>query len=306
VGLFALKISRIDPRFRAIRLAICALVHFAQTYPNTSASVTNVDDEQDECAERSEIVLPLLRVLLQETLKHQLDWLGKSQEMDKSEEFHPVEIWTFLENDQFWDGGYNVEDEIAREVTNGDLLEVLMSSGLLDKVQSNLEDLEDIDDHLNILHSYILFLCFLVIIHIWEDQYEWRDNHIVNDKQGDPEIPHMAESALCIDEVPLQSVFVLADLVILIDVFIDIVNHHLLKVGLSHLLQSCLETELIVVTSSFRPEILDSLLLLILGHFGPFFLWATMFLAGIVSSAEAHQFSKATFLAILVLFLAAS
>jgi len=272
--------------------------------------MTNVDDEQDKSAERSEIVLPLFRVFLQETLKHELDWLSKSQEMHKSEEFHPVESWTFLENDQFWDGGYNVEHEIACEVTNGDLLEVLMSSGLLDEIQSNLEDLEDIDDHLNIHHSsifvWLIWVLFInLIIHIWEHQYEWRHNHIINDEQGDPEIPHIAECALCIDEVPLQSVFVLTDLVILIDVFIDIVNHHFFKIGFSHFLQSCLETKLIVVTSSFCPKILDSLLLLFIGHFRPFFLWATMFLAGIVPTAKADEFSKAAFLAILVLFLAA-
>jgi hypothetical protein len=251
---------------------------------------------------------------LQETLEHELDRLGKSQEMHKSEEFHPVEFGTFLEDDQFWDGGHNVEDEIACEVTNGDLLEVLVSSGLLDEIQSDLEHLEDIDDHLYIHHGRISewltifgarFIRSLEI-HIWEHQYEWRDNHIINDEQGDPEIPHIAECALCIDEVPLQPVFVLADLVILIDVFIDIVDHHLLKVGFSHFLQSCLETKLIIVTSSFCPEILDPLLPLILGHFRPFFLWAAMFLAGVVPTAKADQFSKAAFLAILVLFLAAS
>jgi hypothetical protein len=276
--------------------------------------MTNVDDEQDQSAERSEIVLPLLRVLLQEALKHKLDWLGESQEMHKSEEFQPVEGETLPENHQFWDGGYNVEQEIAREVTNGDRLEVLVSSGLLDEIQSDLEHLEDIDDHLYIHHGRISewltifgarFIRSLEI-HIWEHQYEWRDNHIINDEQGDPEIPHIAECALCIDEVPLQSVFVLADLVILVDVFIDIVNHHLFKVGFSHFLQSCLETKLIIVTSSFCPQILDSLLLLIVGHFRPFLLWSAMLLAAVVPTAKADQFSKAAFLATLLLFLAAA
>jgi hypothetical protein len=274
--------------------------------------MTNVDDEQDQSAERSEIVLPLLRVLLQETLEHKLDWLGESQEMYKSEQFQPVEGETLPENHQFWDGGYNVEQEIAREVTDGDRLEVLVSSGLLDEIQSDLEDLEDIDDHLNIHHSLIFEFCYIfsiiscLIIDIWEHQYEWRHDHVVNDEQGDPEIPHIAECALCIDEVPLQSVFVLADLVILVDVFIDIVNHHLFKVGFSHFLQSCLETQLIIVTSSFCPQILDSLLLLIVGHFRPFLLWSAMLLAAVVPTAKADQFSKAAFLATLLLFLAAA
>lgn len=207
--------------------------------------MTDIDDEQDEGAERCEIVLPLLRVLLKEALKHELNRLGESQEMDKSEKFHPVELWALFEDDQLWDSCDNIKDEIAGEVTNGDLLKILVSSGLLNEIQSNLNNLEDINDHLDVHHGSILnrityriplIVQFLLIIDSWEDQYEWRDNHIINDKQSDPEIPHIAECALSVDEVPLQSVFVLTDLVILVHIFIDIVYHHLLKVGFSHFL----------------------------------------------------------------------
>ena len=114
-----------------------------------------------------------------------------------------------------------------------------MSSGLFNEIQSNLKNLEDINDHLNVHHGSILnngAILFLRLVYIFEDQYEWRDNHIINDKQSDPEIPHIAECALSVDEVPFQPVFVLADLVILVYIFIDIVYHHLLKVGFSHFL----------------------------------------------------------------------
>lgn len=243
MGFFVLEVIFIDPRFGAVRILTSAFLHFTQPYPNASACVTNIDDEQDESAERREIVLPLLGVLLQEALKHKLNWLGESQEMDEPEKFQPVEVWTLLEDDQFWDGGYNIKDEIAGEVTNCDLLEILVCSGLLDEIQGDLEHLEDIDDHLNIHHGSIFVfkgdpfvIGTFLIIDIWEHQYEWRHNHVIDDEQGDPEVPHIAECALCIDEVPLQSVFVLADLVVLIDIFINIVDHHFFKVGFSHFL----------------------------------------------------------------------
>lgn len=50
---------------------------------------------------------------------------------------------------------------------------------------------------------------------------------------------------------------------------LDVVDHHFSQVLVSHLLQSCLEANLIAETLRSTPKVLDSSLLLILGHAVP-------------------------------------
>ena len=52
--------------------------------------MTDINDYENEASETTEIVLSLLRVLLEGTVKKGLQWLGQSIEMDKSEDLEAI------------------------------------------------------------------------------------------------------------------------------------------------------------------------------------------------------------------------
>lgn len=113
----------------------------------------------------------------------------------------------------------------------------------------------------------ILLLHFIpVLVDILEHKDEWSHKHAVDSKDGDEEVPYLAEGPLRVDQVPLKLWLILIDRAVLIGILVDVVDHHFLQVRLCHLLETGLESKLIVVTSSLLPQLLHSLVLLLLGH----------------------------------------
>ena len=52
--------------------------------PSTGHDVRGVNDVEDKSSKTGQIVLSLLRVLLEDAMKCDVQWLGKSWNMDKS------------------------------------------------------------------------------------------------------------------------------------------------------------------------------------------------------------------------------
>lgn len=177
--------------------------------------------------------MPLFGVFLQKTSKEQLDWLRKPEEVHESETLKPVVIWTLLESYKFRQGSNYIENKQAGQIADSNLLEVLVCTGLLDKVQANFDQKEDINNSLNVHHGVILLLAFrlaIIIIHCGEYQDKWCNNQIIDDEKSDPEIPNFAECTFRINEIPLKLGLIFANLVILIDILVNIVDHHFLQV----------------------------------------------------------------------------
>jgi hypothetical protein len=125
-----------------------------------------------------------------------------------------------------------------------------MHSGFLDKVEYNFDKVDDVDGKFNIFEIFLIRLdCFALVWILWEtshvnirkDNNEGSYEEIVYSDKGYKEVPDLAESAFCIDQVPLYLGLGVDNLVFFIGIFIDVVNHHFLKITLSHFLQSGLE-----------------------------------------------------------------
>ena len=84
--------------------------------------MTDVDDVEDECAEAGQVVLPLLRVLLQQYREQQLQWLRDAEEVDDPEAFQEVEgeVLAAIDVQQAWYGGHDIEDEVGLDVVVAD------------------------------------------------------------------------------------------------------------------------------------------------------------------------------------------
>ena len=222
--------------------------------------------------------MSLLRVLLKNASEKELQWLDKSHEVNKSEHLKVVEFESLSEENKVWNGSNHIKEEVTGKVVYRDCLNFLKSSGSFDKVEDNLEKVNDIDGSLDVLESFLAVIggfvvsrsrWELVLIDIWEDDDEWSDKHAVDGKDGDQEVPDLAECSLGIDEIPLELWLILIDGAILVGVLVDIVDHHLFQVGLCHLLETSLEPQLIVVTSCLLPKLFNSLFLLLSGHVVP-------------------------------------
>jgi hypothetical protein len=98
------------------------------------------------------------------------------------------------------------------------------------------------------------------LINLLKNHDEWSHNQVVNSQNSNQEVPSLTEVSLSIYEVPLDFLLVVNDLVVVVFVILNVVNHHFSQVLLCHLLETGLESELIIVTSGFGPEIVDSLL----------------------------------------------
>jgi hypothetical protein len=130
----------------------------------------------------------------------------------------------------------------------------------------------------------------------------WGNEQGVDGHHGDQEVPNFAECPFCIDEIPFELWLGVDDLVLLISVFVDIVDHHFLEVRLGHFLKTSLESTLVVVTSGFAPPLLDSFLLLLWSHVFPLFLGVikTHFRLAFVTKAAQDIGHDATVVVILV------
>ena len=200
----------------------------------------DIDDTKNQCAETGQIVLSLLGVLLQDATKDDLQWLGESHEVDESEHLEPVELESLVEEDELWDGANNVKEEIAGEVVHGDGLDLLQGSGPLHEVEDDLEQVDNVDGPLNVLQSFLPLVVrvsvpllghwVLVLIDIWEDDYERCNEHAVYGQNGNHKVPRFAEGSLCVDKIPLELWSILIDSAILVSIFINVVDHHLFQI----------------------------------------------------------------------------
>ena len=107
------------------------------------------------------------------------------------------------------------------------------------------------------------------LVDAWEYKQEWCDEKSVHGEQRNDEVPDLAECSLGIYEIPFELGDTVDDLVLLVSIFVDIINHHFLEVGLSHLLKTGLESKLVGVTSCFVPKLSLAFVLLAVGHFVP-------------------------------------
>jgi hypothetical protein len=67
--------------------------------------------------------------------------------MDKSENFEAV-IFSGLIHEELWNGGDDIENEVPSQVILANVDEILMSSGLFDEVEQDLDKLDNVDGNL--------------------------------------------------------------------------------------------------------------------------------------------------------------
>jgi hypothetical protein len=183
--------------------------------------------------------------------------------MNESEYLQEIILETLIEENQFWDGTDHVKEEITGKVVYRNSLYLLESSCSLDKVQDDLENVNDINGPLDVLKCLLarvqriskVLVCewIFILVDIWEDNHKWSHEHAINSQNCDQEVPNLAEGPLCVDQVPFELWLILVDGAVLVSIFIDIIDHHLLQVRFSHLLKPCLEPQFVVVTSCFHP-----------------------------------------------------
>ena len=228
-----------------LRVIKLAWISATEVEPDASHNMGNIDNDQNEGAEASKVILSLLGVLLEDASQKELEWLGKSHEVDQSEELQPEEV-EGLVVDQIGNGGNHIKDEEAGEVVDSNGLDLLECSGPLHEVEHDLKQVDDVDGVLDLLQgplaaivrvSFVYFFNWVpVLVDIWEHNDEWSSKHGVNDQEGDEEVPHLAESPLGVDKVPLELWLVLIDRAVLIGILVDVIDHHFLKIRLSHFL----------------------------------------------------------------------
>ena len=84
--------------------------------------MADVDDVQDEGAEARQVILPLLRVLLQQYREQQLQWLRDAEEVNDSETFEEVEgeVLAAVDVQEARNSGHDIEDEVSLDVVVAD------------------------------------------------------------------------------------------------------------------------------------------------------------------------------------------
>lgn len=80
-------------------------------------------------------------------MKEELQWLGQSVEMDKSEDLKAVVFSGFI-HEKLWDSGDNIKNEVSCQVILADVDKILMSSGFLNEVKQDLNQLDNVDSNL--------------------------------------------------------------------------------------------------------------------------------------------------------------
>jgi hypothetical protein len=109
--------------------------------------MTDINNNENEAREATEIVLSLLRVLLEGTVKEELQWLSQSVEMDKSEYLEAI-VFSGLIHKELWNSGDNIENEVSSQVILANVDEILMCSGLFNEVEQDLDQLDYVDSNL--------------------------------------------------------------------------------------------------------------------------------------------------------------
>ena len=140
-------------------------------------------------------------------------------------------------------------------------------------------------------------------VDVGENQDHWSDDQGVDgDESDDKVVPDSTESSLSVDEVPLNLLLVVEGVNVIIFVVLDVIDHHFSQVLISHLLKSCLESHLVAETLGLTPKVLDSSLLLVLGHVVPLVLVAVpvVLSANQESSEEASDLLSAVADAVVV------
>ena len=194
-----------------------------------------VDDVEDKSSKTGQIVLSLLRVLLEDAMKGDVQWLGKSWNMDKSQKLQPVEP-DVLVHEKLWNCRGNIKNEVPGQVvvTNGGQL--FVCSRLLDKVEEDLHKENDINSKLDFDESLLVrlfslaHLSILVTVHVdlLESEDEWGHKESVDNEKGNHEVPHLTESPLRVNKVPLKLWLTIDYLILFISIFVDVIDHHFL------------------------------------------------------------------------------
>lgn len=113
-----------------------------------------------------------------------------------------------------------------------------MCSSFLDKVEKDLNKENDVNSHLNLDKSFLMWLFslandpFFITIHVnlLESKDKRGNKQGVDDQEGNHEVPDLAEGPLGINEVPLELWLTINNLIFFIGVFVNVINHHLLKI----------------------------------------------------------------------------
>ena len=151
--------------------------------------------------------------------------MGEPKEANKPETFEPVVI-NGLSQHQVRNGGDDVKEEETGDVAHSNLVEILVSPSLLNEIKTNFNQEENVYESLDILHGRVILTVF--IVNLFKNEHEWRNDKVVDNHKSNPEVPDLAEGSLGIDEVPLQLRLIFVDLIVLIYIFIDVVDHHFL------------------------------------------------------------------------------
>lgn len=113
-----------------------------------------------------------------------------------------------------------------------------MSSCFLNEVEQNLNEENDINSHLNLYKGLLMWFDCLANfpifitghIDLFEGKDEWCHEQGVDDQQSNHEVPNLAEGSLGVDQVPLKLGLTIDNLVFLVGVLINVVDHHLFQI----------------------------------------------------------------------------
>lgn len=144
-----------------------------------------------------------------------------------------------------------------------------MASGSLEKVENDINGVDDIKDHLDVLH-FALIRSFravqardliVLLVDFRKDKHEWRDEQVVDNDAGYHEVPELAWLTILLDQVPARLVililFLLNLLVVLLLELKGVVLHGLLL----QLFKPRLQHDLFAVQPNNIPQFIKSLLL---------------------------------------------
>lgn len=109
--------------------------------------MTNINDDEYESSESTEVVLSLFGVLLKSTVEKELQWLSKSVEVDQSEHLKSIVFSAFV-HEELGNCGDHIEDEVSGQVVLADMNEIFVSSGLFNEVEQDLNELNNVDGDL--------------------------------------------------------------------------------------------------------------------------------------------------------------
>ena len=112
--------------------------------------MTHVDDDKDEAGEATEVVLPLLGVLLEGAVEQKLQGLSQSVEVDKSEDLEAVVFSAFI-HEELWYSGDNIKDKVSGQVILANVDEILVGSSLLDEIEQDLDKLNYVDSNFKLV-----------------------------------------------------------------------------------------------------------------------------------------------------------